>query len=149
MSQAYNLLFTGALLALGVMMIACLIRAILGPRIADRLVSVNMTGTIAIMDGGRFSLYGKTGSNIGEADVWADNVVLGGSSTAERAPYALLRANMHVRDDLELNANYSFFQLTGRYYGFGDGTKADAREYVPSVTGDAANAYFYKETVNG
>ena len=106
-------------------------------------------GTIAIMDGGRFSLYGKTGSNIGEADVWADNVVLGGSSTAERAPYALLRANMHVRDDLELNANYSFFQLTGRYYGFGDGTKADAREYVPSVTGDAANAYFYKETVNG
>ena len=49
MSQAYNLLFTGALLALGVMMIACLIRAILGPRIADRLVSVNMTGTIAIM----------------------------------------------------------------------------------------------------
>ena len=106
-------------------------------------------GTIAIMDGGRFSLYGKTGSNIGEADVWADNVVLGGSGAADSAPYALLRANMHVRDDLELNANYSFFQLSGRYYGFGDGTKADAREYVPSVTGDAANAYFYKETVNG
>ena len=32
-----------------VMMIACLIRAIIGPRIVDRLVSVNMTGTIAIM----------------------------------------------------------------------------------------------------
>ena len=106
-------------------------------------------GTIAVMDGGRFSLYGKSGSNIGEADVWADNVVLGGSGTAERAPYAMLRANMHVRDDLELNANYSFFQLSGRYYGFGDGTKADAREYVPSVTGDASNAFFYEETING
>lgn len=49
MSQAYNTLFTAALLALGVLMIACLVRAILGPRIADRLVSINMTGTIAIM----------------------------------------------------------------------------------------------------
>ena len=49
MSRAYDLLFTGALLALGVLMIACLVRAILGPRVADRLVSINMTGTIAIM----------------------------------------------------------------------------------------------------
>ena len=49
MSQAYNTLFTAVLLALGVMMIACLVRAILGPRIADRLVSINMTGTIAII----------------------------------------------------------------------------------------------------
>ena len=30
-------------------MIACLVRAILGPRIADRLVSINMMGAIAIM----------------------------------------------------------------------------------------------------
>lgn len=49
MTQAYNTLFTAALLALGALMIACLVRAILGPRIADRLVSINMTGTIAIM----------------------------------------------------------------------------------------------------
>ena len=49
MTQAYTTLFTAALLILGVLMIACLVRAILGPRIADRLVSINMTGTIAIM----------------------------------------------------------------------------------------------------
>ena len=49
MSGAYDALFTGALLLLGGLMIACLVRAILGPRIADRLVSINMTGTIAIM----------------------------------------------------------------------------------------------------
>ena len=49
MTEAYTALFTGALLVLGVLMIACLIRAILGPGIADRLVSINMTGTIAIM----------------------------------------------------------------------------------------------------
>ena len=48
MTQAYTTLFTAALLILGALMIACLVRAILGPRIADRLVSINMTGTIAI-----------------------------------------------------------------------------------------------------
>lgn len=49
MTQAYNQLFTGALLVLGALMLACLVRAILGPRIADRIVAINMTGTIAIM----------------------------------------------------------------------------------------------------
>ena len=49
MTQAYTTLFTAALLILGALMIACLVRAILGPRIADRLVSINMTGTIAII----------------------------------------------------------------------------------------------------
>lgn len=49
MTQAYTTLFTAALLILGALMIACLVRAILGPRIADRLVSINMTDTIAIM----------------------------------------------------------------------------------------------------
>lgn len=49
MTQVYTTLFTAALLILGVLMIACLVRAILGPRIADRLVSINMMGAIAIM----------------------------------------------------------------------------------------------------
>lgn len=49
MTQAYTTLFTAALLILGALMIACLVRAILGPRIADRLVSINMMGAIAIM----------------------------------------------------------------------------------------------------
>ena len=106
-------------------------------------------GTIAVMDGARLTLYGKTGASVSEADVWTDNIALGGIGNKDSAPYALLRANLHVRDDLELNANYSYFQVAGRYYGFGDSTKADAREYVPTVTGDAANAYFYKEMVNG
>ena len=49
MMQAYDTLFTAVLIILGLLMIACLIRAILGPRTADRLISINMTGTIAMM----------------------------------------------------------------------------------------------------
>ena len=48
MSEAYNALFTAVLLALGAMMFACLLRAVRGPRVADRVVGINMTGTIVI-----------------------------------------------------------------------------------------------------
>ena len=46
LSQAYNILFTAVLIFLAVMTILCLIRAIIGPRIADRIVAVNMMGTM-------------------------------------------------------------------------------------------------------
>ena len=37
------------LVVLAVMVIICLIRAIIGPRIADRLVAVNMIGTMVMV----------------------------------------------------------------------------------------------------
>ena len=46
---AYHVVLEGALLFLAVMLILCLIRAILGPRIADRLVAVNMMGTMVMV----------------------------------------------------------------------------------------------------
>ena len=49
MTEAYNLLFTVVLAVLGVLLFLCLLRAILGPRIADRVVGINMIGTIVIM----------------------------------------------------------------------------------------------------
>ena len=49
MTDAYNLLFTVVLAVLGVLLFLCLLRAILGPRIADRVVGINMIGTIVIM----------------------------------------------------------------------------------------------------
>ena len=47
--QAYRTLFTGLLLALAAASVLCLIRAILGPRVADRIVGVNMIGTQVIV----------------------------------------------------------------------------------------------------
>ena len=49
MTEAYNLLFTVVLAVLGVLLFLCLLRAILGPRIADRVVGINMIGTIVIL----------------------------------------------------------------------------------------------------
>ena len=47
--QQYNWLFYGVLSVLAVMLVLCLIRAAIGPRIADRLVAVNMIGTMVIV----------------------------------------------------------------------------------------------------
>ena len=46
---AYDNLFTAALIVLAVMIILCLLRAILGPRAADRIVAVNMMGTLVMV----------------------------------------------------------------------------------------------------
>ena len=42
-------MFVAALIFLAVMLILCLVRAIIGPRIADRIVSVNMMGTMVMV----------------------------------------------------------------------------------------------------
>ena len=48
LANAYEFLFHSALVVLAVMTLLCLIRAIQGPRIADRIVSINMISTLTI-----------------------------------------------------------------------------------------------------
>lgn len=48
MVQRYEWLFYPVLVVLAIMIILCLVRAIIGPRIADRLVAVNMIGTMVM-----------------------------------------------------------------------------------------------------
>jgi len=47
--QRYEGIFYVILVILAVMLVLCLIRAIIGPRIADRLVAVNMMGTMVMV----------------------------------------------------------------------------------------------------
>lgn len=49
LEQAYRILFTAALVFLAIMVVLCLIRAIIGPRIADRIVATNMMGTMVMV----------------------------------------------------------------------------------------------------
>lgn len=46
---AYHYLYIGLFMVLGVCVLACLIRGIKGPRLADRVVAGNMIGTAVIM----------------------------------------------------------------------------------------------------
>ena len=49
MTEAYNLLYTASLVVIGVLLLACLVRAIRGPRIADRVIAANMIGTLVVI----------------------------------------------------------------------------------------------------
>ena len=47
-SVAYDMLFRAVLVVLAALTLLCLVRAIRGPRIADRIVSINMISTLTI-----------------------------------------------------------------------------------------------------
>ena len=47
--EQFEWIFHIVLIVLAVMVILCLIRAIIGPRVADRLVAVNMIGTMVMV----------------------------------------------------------------------------------------------------
>lgn len=49
MLEAYQTLYTAALCVIGVLLLGCLARAIIGPRIADRVIAVNMMGTLIVI----------------------------------------------------------------------------------------------------
>ena len=49
MTDAYEFLYNGTLIVIGVLLLFCLIRAIRGPRIADRVISINMMGTLIVI----------------------------------------------------------------------------------------------------
>lgn len=49
LGQAYEVLFTGALIFLAIMLILCLVRAIKGPKVTDRIIAVNMMGTMVMV----------------------------------------------------------------------------------------------------
>lgn len=55
--HAYEMLLTGAALVLAVLIIISIIRSVLGPKISDRIIAVNMTGTMVIMVIAILSVY--------------------------------------------------------------------------------------------
>jgi len=48
-NQAYEIMLVGAMVILAVLIVLSLIRSVLGPGIPDRIIAVNMTGTMIIM----------------------------------------------------------------------------------------------------
>ena len=49
MTEAYSMLYNITLGIMGLFLLACLCRAIIGPRIADRLIAINMMGTLIVI----------------------------------------------------------------------------------------------------
>lgn len=108
--------------------------------LASRII---VPGTIAVMNRASLNVYGlSTAGAANNTSLWADNIVLDNDDESDSAitkdnhPKAVFRADVHVRDDLEMNADYSEIYLKGNYYGFGNGTKKDNRIFTPFVNND-------------
>ena len=57
LGEACGVLMIGAVVVLAALIIVSIIRSVLGPRIADRIIAVNMTGTMIIMIIAILSVY--------------------------------------------------------------------------------------------
>lgn len=55
--HAYDILLVGAMIVLGILIIVSIVRSVLGPGISDRVIAVNMIGTIIIMVIAILSVY--------------------------------------------------------------------------------------------
>ncbi len=127
-----------------------------GSQVSIMADTVIVPGTMAVMDNGSLSIYGKNGSQTAKSEVWTDNIVLDGYSkvtkdtATKKVTYkgadAIMKADLYVKDDTELNASGSTFQLSGDYFGYGDSTEKDDRKFTPVV--DAKN-FQIEVTSNG
>ena len=57
LESAYRILLTICVVVLGIFIICSIIRSVLGPRIADRVIAVNMVGTMTIIISAILSVY--------------------------------------------------------------------------------------------
>lgn len=55
--SVYHSFLLMCMIIIGVLIILCLIRAILGPRLTDRVIAVNMIGTMTIVEIAILALY--------------------------------------------------------------------------------------------
>lgn len=53
----YHGFLLGCMIVISLLLILCLIRAILGPRLTDRIVAINMIGTMTIVEIAILALY--------------------------------------------------------------------------------------------
>lgn len=49
MDTYYNYLFTGLIIVLSILILLAIIKSIIGPKVADRIVSINMISTMVLM----------------------------------------------------------------------------------------------------
>ncbi len=59
METAYSILYVGIMIGFALCIFCCLIRAIKGPRTMDRILAINMIGTLSVIIIAILSLYLK------------------------------------------------------------------------------------------
>lgn len=69
--QSYETVFTVMLVILAILFLLCLIRAVIGPRVADRIMATNMMGTMVVVAIGILAVMKREGYLVDVAMIYA------------------------------------------------------------------------------
>ena len=100
MENAYRIVFVAVLMALGGMIFFALLRAIKGPRTADRIMGINMIGTLSLLAIAVIALYGK------ESWLLDVSLIYGMISFLAVAVLAMTRINRKQPQEAETEERY-------------------------------------------
>ncbi len=115
---------------------------------------VIVPGSISVMNAGGLTVFGRDGSEISQANVWTDEVVLSGyvpkevSTKKEKGANAYFDANLYVKDDTQIESNSANLKVSGGYYGYSNSTTSDDRLFVPTTKKDKNHNYIYEQVVD-
>ncbi len=80
---------------------------------------------------GKFTVTGASAA----ANIWCKDILMNSDNAS-----ALIAGNLYVNDDLEINGDNCAVQLSGKYYGYGDGTSTTSNKTSNSGTGTTMNS---------
>lgn len=100
MENAYRILYLCILFGLGIGVLFSLIRAIRGPRVADRVMGINMIGTLSLLAIAVIALYGK------ESWLLDVSLIYGMISFLAVAVLAMTRINRKQPQEAETEEHY-------------------------------------------
>jgi hypothetical protein len=106
--------------------------------------SVIVPGSISVMNGGSLSVYGINSTSVSQTNVWADEVILGGYAlpglnNTKHGSTAYFNANMYIKDDTQIEADWATLSIAGEYYGFSNSESRDERSFIPTVAKQKAS----------
>jgi len=120
---------------------------------------VIIPGSLSVMNAGDLTIYGRDGSEIGESNVWVDELVLAGYVpkgknentgvfNVAKGANAFLNANLYIKDDTQIESDSAKLKLSGGYYGYSNSSTSDERIFVPSTKKETGtNRYVYQQLV--
>ncbi len=116
---------------------------------ADKVI---VPGSISVINNAQMSIMGNVASTSGgNAEVWADNIVLTPSYTIGRGNITTggkltMHANAYIADDLEINQDQAEVNLSGNYYGY-NYSQTDESERALSEYASSGKAHFNSSAI--
>lgn len=123
-------------------------------------LNFNMRGS-TLVNRGDLALYSSsngTSAKFDVADIWVENIrtekTTSSTNPVTFSAFGMNDVNMHVSNDLILNAPNSDVEVKGKYYGFSfnennDGTSAASGEYSSAVLVNGKNSNLYMDLTGG